>query len=85
MNDTPPPADDPKANHAAGAGCMTRLVRLCLLPLAFIVELVALIACAVCLAMHFVFPPALKWGDTISDAAMKLPPLKWYWPNNKDG
>jgi hypothetical protein len=27
-NDTPPPADDPEANTAAGAGCMARLVRL---------------------------------------------------------
>jgi hypothetical protein len=27
-NDTPPLADDPEANHAAGAGCVTRLVRL---------------------------------------------------------
>jgi hypothetical protein len=25
-NDTPPPADPPEANNAAGAGCMTRLV-----------------------------------------------------------
>jgi hypothetical protein len=28
MTDSPPPADDPKANNAAGAGCMTRIVRL---------------------------------------------------------
>jgi hypothetical protein len=27
-NDTPPPADDPEADNAAGAGCMARLVRL---------------------------------------------------------
>lgn len=27
-NDTPPPTDDPEASNAAGAGCMTRLVRL---------------------------------------------------------
>ena len=30
MNDIPPPTDPPEANNAAGAGCMARLVRLCL-------------------------------------------------------
>jgi hypothetical protein len=28
MNNTPAPTDPPKANNAAGAGCMTRFVRL---------------------------------------------------------
>lgn len=58
-----------------------RLVRPLLLPFAFALELVALVACAACIAAHIVFPPALKWGDAISEAVMKLPNLKWYWPN----
>jgi hypothetical protein len=27
MKDSPPPIDPPEANNAAGAGCMTRIVR----------------------------------------------------------
>ncbi len=60
---------------------MRRLVRPWLLPFALVLELVALVACAVCIAVGIVFPPALKWGDAISEAVMKLPSLKWYWPN----
>jgi hypothetical protein len=60
-----------------------RLVRPWLLPIAFALEFVALVACAVCITVHVVFPPGLKWGDAISEAVMKLPSLKWYWPNER--
>jgi hypothetical protein len=60
---------------------MRCLVRPWLLPFALVLELGALVVCAICIAVHIVFPPALKWGDAISEAVMKLPSLEWYWPN----
>jgi hypothetical protein len=79
---TTPPAEASTVPDSGRLGVvLPRLVRPLLLPFAFVLELMALVACAVCIAGHIVFPPALKWGDAISEAVMKLPRLRWYWPN----
>lgn len=60
---------------------MRCLVRLLLLPLAFVLELVLLTACSICIALAILHPRFLRWGDAVSDLALKTPDLRWYLPN----